>query len=437
MTLVVERPAYGGDVIAHLPDGRVVFLRGAAPGDVVEAVVCEERPRFARAEIVRRVEAGPEAAVAFCRLFERCGGCPWQTVPDETQRAALDAHVHRVLGRAASRQGEPPTLRPIVHTPPARAWRSTVRLHWADGRLGFRPAGTRDLLDVDLCPVVTPEVQALLTDVRAALLPGFSGEGTMRLTAAPGAASGTIAVLPDAPGLATGVEAFVTASGRCHGAALLEPGRAPRTFGDPVNRFGPARVPHPAASFVQAHQPGNARLVEAVRAAVGEGPVLELFAGSGNFTLPLALAGVRVTAIESDAAAVARLRDEARFRNLSERLTAACADAARPPRGEWPTLLLDPPRAGFRQVASVAERVGARRIVYVSCDPATLARDVEALVAAGWRLAEATSFDLFPHTGHVEVLAVLDRRGDDRRSPSVRTERDQVRGTPPRRGGRR
>jgi 23S rRNA (uracil1939-C5)-methyltransferase len=425
-------------VLARLPDGRVAFLRGAAPGDVVEAVVTEDRPRYVRADVVRRVQAGPEAVAAFCGVFERCGGCPWQTVPPEAQRAALEAHVHRVLGRAAAAQaGDPPRLLPIVHAPPDRAWRSTVRLHWADGRLGFRMAGRHDLVDIDACPVVTPEVQALLTDVRAALLPGLKGEGTLRITAAPGAASGTLALEPAAPGLAAGLEAFVTASDRCHGAVLLEPGRKARSFGDPVNRFGAARVPHPAASFVQAHQPGNARLVEAVVAAAGEGPVLELFAGSGNFTLPLVTAGVRVTAVESDAAAVARLRDEARFRNLSERLTAEHADAARPPRGEWPTLLLDPPRAGFRDVTAVADRIGAWRIVYVSCDPATLARDVASLVAAGWRLDEAAPFDLFPHTGHVEVLAVLGRAGDDRASRSVRTERDQVRGRVPRRGGRR
>jgi 23S rRNA (uracil1939-C5)-methyltransferase len=425
-------------VLARLPDGRVAFLRGAAPGDVVEAVVVEDRPRFVRAQVVRRVQAGPESVAPFCAVFDRCGGCPWQTVPAGAQRAALEAHVHRVLGRAAVRQaGEPPRLLPIVHTPPDRGWRSTVRLHWADGRLGFRAAGSHELVDIDGCPVVTPEVQALLDDVRAGLLPGLKGEGTLRLTAAPGAASGTVALEPAATGLATGVEAFVTASDRCHGAVLLEPGRRARAFGDPVNRFGAARVPHPAASFVQAHQPGNARLVGAVLAAVGPGPVLELFAGSGNFTLPLAAAGVRVSAVEGDAAAAARLRDEARFRNLSEGLSVECADAARPPRGAWPTLLLDPPRAGFRGVPWVADRIGAHRIVYVSCDPATLARDVEALVAAGWRLEEAVPFDLFPHTGHVEVLAVLGRGGDDPGSPSVRTERDQVRGHAPRRGGRR
>jgi 23S rRNA (uracil1939-C5)-methyltransferase len=395
---------FGGEVLAHAPDGRVVLLRGAAPGDVVEVRVTEARPRLLRAEVVRRIAAGAGAVEPFCPLVARCGGCPWQGIDPAVQIAALDEHVRRALGRAAG-QGEPPRFLPPV-SGAARGWRSTVRMRWEGGRLGFREAGSHALTDVPECPVVTPEVAALLAEVRADLLPALRGAGTLRLTAAPGAASGTVALEPERPGDAPPdrVAAFVRTAKHCHGAVM--PGRA---FGDPVNRFG--GVPHPAGSFVQAHQPGNAFLVAAVVEAAGPpGEVLELFAGSGNFTLALAAAGHRVTAVESDPAAVERLRTEAGRRGLGDRVAAIHGDAGRPP-ARAPLIVLDPPRAGFRQLPAVAS--GARRVVYVSCDPATLARDVTAMVQAGWRLEEARVFDLFPHTGHAEALAVLGRPGDD------------------------
>lgn len=405
-------------MLARAPDGRVVFLRGAAPGDVVEVRVVERRRRYLRAVVERRISAGAGAAAPFCPLVDRCGGCPWQGIDPAVQRAELEAHVGRTLRRAAQgAPGPPPRIGALVHVPPDRAWRSTVRLHWAGGALGFRVPGGRAVVDAPACPVAAPEVAALLAEVRARLLPALRGEGTLRLTAAPGADSGTVALALDRPdrALAAALETFVAASPRCHGGEVRIRGRRPVAFGEPVNVLGPHRVPHPAASFVQAHQPGNAALVEAATAAAtgpsapGGGAVLELFAGSGNFTFALAAAGARVTAVESEPAAVDRLVREARRRGAGDRVRAIRGDAARPPAGPFDVLFLDPPRAGMPALPDVAAAAGARRIVYVSCDPATLARDVARLVARGWRLEEATPFDLFPHTGHVETLAVLER----------------------------
>lgn len=414
LDLRVDRPAFGGGVIAEAHDGRVVFLRGAAPGDRVVAEVTEVRPRFVRAE-VRSVEPGTLRVAPFCAHVERCGGCPWMAIPEAAQQAALAAHVEHALGRAAGSGA--PRFEPIVSVPPRAAWRSTARLHWRAGALGYRAAGSHAVVDIPECAVLRPPLPALYAALRARLGPHLAGEGTVRLTAAPDAASGTVEFRPEGAvsGALREAIAGLVDDPACHGAVLLEGGRA-RAFGRAGNTLG--GVEHPAGSFVQAHQDGNAALVEAVVEAVVAptgagpvlGPVLELYAGSGNFTFALAARGCAVTAVEVDRAAAAALREAARARGLGDRVRAVTGDAARLPAGRFPVALIDPPRAGAKAAVDALARLdGLRRIVYVSCNPATLARDVARLVARGWRLDRARPFDLFPHTGHVEVLAVLQR----------------------------
>ncbi|MCB9551300.1 MAG: class I SAM-dependent RNA methyltransferase [Myxococcales bacterium] len=329
-------------------------------------------------------------------------------IPLADQRAALHAHLTRALGQA---QGAPVPVDPVLAVEPTTAWRSTARLHWRDGLLGYHRAESHDLLDIDRCPVLRPPLPALLAAVRARLAPHLRGEGTLRLTAAPDAPSGTVELRPESapsPALRRALEALVADEPTCHGAVIRRGADVVARHGDPVDRLGPAAVAHPTGSFVQAHQDGNAALVAAVLDALrGAERVLELHAGSGNFTLALAAAGHHVTAIEHDPHAARALADEAARRGLADRVDPRCGDAERPPRGRHDAALLDPPRAGARgAVDALAER-DLDRIVYVSCNPATLARDIARLAARGWRIERARPFDLFPHTGHVEALTVL------------------------------
>jgi 23S rRNA (uracil1939-C5)-methyltransferase len=148
------------------------------------------------------------------------------------------------------------------------------------------------------------------------------------------------------------------------------------------------------------------RLVE--RAEVAGQPVFELFAGSGNFSVLLARYAASLTTVESDARAVAQARANLASRGLVARVVEADADAFDVPNAVR-TVVLDPPRTGAAGAAARLARSKARRIVYVSCDPATLARDVATLVGGGFRLVEVEMFEMFPHTSHVEALAVLER----------------------------
>ncbi|MCB9538042.1 MAG: class I SAM-dependent RNA methyltransferase [Myxococcales bacterium] len=409
LELTVRRLGFGGDGIAHAPDGRVVLVRGAGPGDVVRARVSQVRKRHARAVVEARVADGPARVEPFCPRVDVCGGCPWQGIDDAVQGAALHAHVQRALDRAVG--GSAPLL-PLRAVAPRAAWRSTARLHWQDGRLGYYRAGG-DLFDVPDCPVLAPPLDALFAAARRHLLPALRGQGALRLTGAPDAPSGTLTAAPDGatpPGLARALAAVVEAEPACHGAALVGP-EGVRTFGDPVDALGPERVPHPAGTFVQAHQPGvQALAAEILERLRGVPSVLELYAGSGAFTFALAAAGHRVVAVESAPRAVEALRAAAAARGLSERVLARLGDAARLPPDPPRVALIDPPRKGAREAVAALHGAGVERLLYVACDPITLARDVAWLVERGWRMEQGRCFDLFPHTGHVETWVDL-RRG--------------------------
>lgn len=395
--------------MARAPDGRVAFVRGAGPGDVVRARLTQVRKRHLRAVVEARLIDGPARVPRFCPRVDVCGGCPWQGVDAQVQGAALQAHVQRALDQAT---GGPAPLLPLRAVAPHTAWRSTARLHWRDGRLGYHRAGG-DLFDVPECPVLAPPLDALYAAARRRLLPALVGQGSLRLTGAPDAASGTLAAFPEGaapPELARALAALVEAEPSCHGAALLDRFEA-RTFGDAVDLFGPERVPHPAGTFVQAHQPGAQALVaEVVDRLRGAPAVLELYAGSGGFTFPLAAAGLQVVAVESAPRAVEALRAAAAARGLADRVRALLGDAAHLPTGPPRVALVDPPRGGAAEAVAALHAAGVERLLYVACDPNTLARDVAWLVARGWRLEEGRCFDLFPHTGHVETWVDL-RRG--------------------------
>ncbi|MFN3202242.1 MAG: class I SAM-dependent RNA methyltransferase [Bradymonadia bacterium] len=427
VTLVIERPAFGGRMVARAADGRIIFVRGGAPGDEVRVTLTRIKKQFAEGRVDQIISSGPGRVDAFCAHAEQCGGCPWQTTTGQLQHAALQAHTVRWAHRA-----EPSAqIAPIWSHETDRGWRSTARLQWHDGRVGFFQSGSNAVVPVASCPVLTPEVDALRSDVATLLSRQLKGRGVIRLTVAPGEVSGTVAIQPGegAPrDLSTALDQLVARSTRCHGGVILgRRGRVIHETGRPENLLGTLGIPHPAGAFVQAHRPGNDALVTHVMAHVGAAAepgasVVELFAGSGNFTVPLAQAGYQVHAVEHDGAAAQALRAtlEARDELAASVLHLGNADQGPADLGrlspalaqalnEAPVVILDPPRAGARTFASALHTTGAERVIYVACDPATLARDVGEM-KAHWHLAHVQAFDLFPHTGHVETVAVLHRR---------------------------
>jgi 23S rRNA (uracil1939-C5)-methyltransferase len=376
--LRIDALSAGGDGVGRLADGRVVFVPLTAPGDRVRARLASLRPRFARAELEEVLEPGPSRVAPRCPVFGVCGGCAWQHVAYEAQCEAKRAIVEDALRRIGRLAPPPVTFRA---SPEPYAYRSRTRVLVERGRVGYRRRKSHALCAVESCPVLTPPVDAAL---RALADAPPKGDGEWELAAA---ASG-VAVHP-VRGAGKPVEIAVDG-----GSLRASPG-----------------------VFFQAHAGLHEALVEAVAEDAGAGGLaLELFAGAGFFTLRLARAFARVVAVEAQAEAAEDLRHNlARAGCEAVRVVEARVEAALEAPdllgGERPdVVVLDPPRAGLAPGA--AERIAAlapRRIVYLSCDPATHARDLAVLTAPGFALERVQAFDLFPQTPHVEALARLGR----------------------------
>jgi 23S rRNA (uracil1939-C5)-methyltransferase len=366
--------AAGGDGLGR-DGGKVVFVPYTAPGDRVRVRVVEAKGSWARAELVDVVAPSPDRVAPPCPAFTRCGGCQWQHVARPAQLAAKQAIVAGALRKAVARGL---VVRPILDPVAAYGWRRRARLHVdGAGALGFYAARSHAVVALPDagCVQLDPRLDAAVAAIRAARPPAgeldvaLGHDGRIAVAVDPSAPWPAAAALIGTAGIAGDVE------------VEIEPGLHAR-----------------AGDFAQASTAGNAALVDAVVAALGppRGPLLELHAGGGNFTRALVAAGWQVTA--ADVVAPRRPIDGVRW------ITAPAADAVARLAGErFAAVVLDPPRTGALDVAPRLAAL-APAIVYVSCDPATLGRDLERIDAAP---REAQPIDLMPQTSHVEVVVRL------------------------------
>jgi 23S rRNA (uracil1939-C5)-methyltransferase len=399
----VLRLAAGGDGVGHLDDGRTVFVPRTAPGDLVELAGLRLHQRFARARPGRVVEPSPSRVTPRCPHYERdeCGGCQLQHLDITTQREARRGFVGEALRRLARREVPDPPLVPAEHEFDYRT-KITLAVS-ADGRrIGLRRYDRADeIFELEWCHITVPGLMELWQALRAfrRLLPPRLGSVTLRLDRRAG-----VHVL------------FRTSGGEAWGgAARLRGALAERGItatiwwqgadGAPRAMAGAGEA-YPATVFEQVHPEMGDRVrayaIEALGPVAGR-HVWDLYAGIGETSAVLAQAGASVESVESDQRAVA----EAERRGPPARRHAARVEhilgELRPPE----LVVTNPPRTGMdARVADALERLRPARVVYVSCDPATLARDVSRM--PGYRLADVRAFDLFPQTAHVETVAVLD-----------------------------
>ena len=421
LELQVDKAVYRGLGLAR-HEGRVIFVPGTYGGERVSATVEEVGRGFARARVLRLLEASPHRRASPCRYSERCGGCAYQELEYAEQLRVKQAILRESLQRAHVSWEPEVALRGSTE----RGWRTRARLHvdWDLGapRLGFHEEGTQVLVDVLECLQLSPELmraaRALLAalaetgplgrSVRAIEL-AESGDGEERV-----ACLVTDLSLVAAPGL-VGLGDAAALTG-----LLVVPGAEARPA--PVLLSGSPYVHATVSSLrFRAHQQSffqaNRFLLEplvdtVLRLLPAGGPVLDLYSGVGLFSLPLARRGdaVRAAEVHAQAAADAVANAEAAgLRNV--RVFAKDVETALrelpPARGE--RILLDPPRSGASRLAvrAIAER-RPLSITYVSCDPPTFGRDLQLLVGQGYRLAALEALDMFPDTFHVEAVAHLE-----------------------------
>jgi 23S rRNA (uracil1939-C5)-methyltransferase len=398
--LVIDSLAAGGDGVARDVDGRVVFVSGAAVGDRLLCEVVASRKRFARAEIVRVLSPSPDRIEPECALARECGGCQWLHIAPAGQRVAKQAILAAALRHEIAAGLE---LEPLIEAAPPLGWRRRARLHWVRRRrsgrlvLGFFRRGSQEVVDAPHCPQLDARLQVALAAVRARLAGELFGKGEIAAVVGHGGqvhVSITGACPSDAPVELLGVAgiAGVRAGRRAWGlrAIELEPGL------------------HSAADeFAQASEAGNRALCELVdRAAQPRqgARVLELYAGAGNLTRSLVRGPAELVAV--DVVAPQRPVAGATVRvGPAAEVVAALVKAA----DAFDLVVLDPPRSGAADVVPGLLALGPERIVYVSCDPATLARDLEALRRGGYRPRRARGIDTMPQTAHVETIVVLER----------------------------
>ncbi|MCL4819952.1 MAG: class I SAM-dependent RNA methyltransferase [Vicinamibacteria bacterium] len=418
--LLVEKGVYRGRGLAR-EAGRVVFVAGALPGDRVRARVEKVKRDWAEARIERLEAPSPQRRPAPCAHAARCGGCAYQELAPaaqvELKRGILVESLERARVPLAG-------VEVGVTASPEAGWRWRGRMHvdWIDGRprLGFREEGAHSLVEVDRCPQFTAGLQALAAELRNGLVadPGGlsgvrelrlaeGGDGVTRVAALavegrlePGAAARLAERVPGATGLGW--------QGSGPGAPFVRIAGEPCVF-----------TPRPEGvlrSHVLSFFQGNAACLDALvlralETVSGADRVLELYAGVGLFTLPLARRTSHVRAVEAAPWAV----EDARH-NLAEHPTVQLVeddvlrDTHAWARGRFDAALLDPPRAGAGpEVVDALARARVGRIGYVSCDPTTLARDLRRLGEHGFALRSLHLLDLFPDTFHLEAVAALER----------------------------
>jgi len=415
-----------GDGVAQTGEGRLLHVPYAAPGDRLRVrPVGDGRAGAARGEIVARLADGPGRADPPCPHFGACGGCAVQHIAD----VRYAEWKRGLLAGALARRGlaEAPVA-PLLLIPPGarrrvrfQAWRGGGRV--ALGNFGPR---SRTVVDLESCAVLASPLAGLLAPLRdlfGKLLPARSA-GDAAATLCDNGVDLTLG-LPAPPDLAAreALVAFAAArdlarlSWRPHRAgAENETGEPLVTRRPPVLDAGGVAIQPPPDSFVQPTEAGEAALRERVAGALaGAARVADLYAGCGAFGLPLAARGPAVAAYDVAAEPIAALRAAARAAGLGARVAAEVRDIARRPlsAGElsrFDAVVLDPPRAGAdAQARSLAESA-VPAVAYVSCNPASFARDARILVDGGYRLARVTPVDQFPWTPHLELVGEFVRR---------------------------
>ena len=424
----VESLDQEGRGIAHF-DGKVIFIEGALTGETVEYVSFQRKPSYELAESKRIIRPSVSRMQPRCRYFGVCGGCSMQHLEPRAQVAAKQ----RVLEDNLARIGKvkPETILAPIHGP---TWQYRYRARFSaryvakKGTLvGFRERRSSFVVDMQTCEVVPARISAMLFPLRELVASLSIRERLPQIELAIGDAVDVLVLRvlepPDDADLEK-LAAFATA----HRVQLLLQPKGP----DSVYALLPLEVkplqyrlpdydlvfPFDATDFTQVNHEINRVLVRRAMTLLDPQPgerIADLFCGLGNFSLAMARRGAQVLGVEGNSRLVHRAHGNAVLNGLTEQCRFLDRDLFKITAQEWKELapfdrvLIDPPRDGAMELVKALGEMPPARIVYVSCNPATLARDAAVLVSAhGYRLTAAGVINMFPHTSHVESLAVFD-----------------------------
>ena len=418
---------FGQGVARH--QGKALFISGLLPQEQADVVVVEDKKQYARAQVKRRLSDSPQRQAPRCPHFGICGGCQQQHASIELQQQSKRAALARLMKRDVDDI--------IAASPWGYRRRARLSLNYQPKsqqlQMGFRKANASEIVDVVQCPVLVPTLGALLPAVRECLseLKSVRQLGHVELVQAD---NGPLMVLRHTAALPAADKEKLERFSQSHGLSLyLAPqseilehirGEAPWYTSDGL------RLVFSPRDFIQVNDGVNQLMVRTALEWLDIQPqerVLDLFCGMGNFTLPLAKRAAQVVGVEGVPALVARGQENAALNGLHnvtffhENLEEDVTRQAWAKHG-FDKVLLDPARAGAAGVMLHIIKLAPRRVVYVSCHPATLARDSDVLLQAGYPIQRLAMLDMFPHTGHLESMVLFEHKNHSNRSEAASSE---------------
>lgn len=422
MDITIEKLIYGGEGLGH-HDGSTVFVPYVLPAERVSAEPVEQKKKFIRARVERVLDPSPERVPPRCPHFGVCGGCDYQHAPYESQLRYKSAILRETLGRVGRIQW---TGEIVEHASPPWGYRNRAQwkvrqIEGPDGAerqaIGYFRAGSTALCDVEDCQILSPLLLKTLLALRKALAAGELPRELREIEAFAGGDDSKLLLTATFAGFPKKAEEaakkFREIVPETESLLFHDPGR------DRMELDGPGFVEYQSGetafrvghlSFFQVNRFLSDELAREVTAGEEGKLALDLFAGVGLFSLPLAKNVAHVLAVESNPAATRDLESNARASSGIEIRTADVERFLAKYKGKPDLIVLDPPRAGLapgdpKQLL----RIAPERITYVSCEPPTLARDLAALTIGGYEIVAIHLFDLFPQTFHMEAVVRLRR----------------------------
>lgn len=411
---------FGQGVARH--NGKAMFVSGALPGEQADVTVLEDKRQFSRAKAVKIHHPSDARETPRCVHFGVCGGCQQQHASIALQQASKARALSRLLGR----EGASPV--PVDAIVSGSSWgyrrRARLGLQWQPKQqrllMGFRQAASNDIVAVKQCPVLVPQLEALLLPLHHCLsgLQAVRRLGHVELVLAD---NGPLMVLRHLDRLSAGDRAELERFSHKHQLMLwLDDGSGnPQRIGEGEPFYRVHDVPlqfHPQ-DFIQVNAAVNQQMVSTALTWLDLQPddrVLDLFCGMGNFTLPIGKYVQIAVGVEGVAALVRQAEYNAQLNNMSHvrffqhNLEEDVTHQVWARQG-FNKVLLDPARAGAAGVMAHIVKLAPQRVVYVSCNPTTLARDSQALLSAGYHLEKVVMLDMFPHTSHLESMVLFSK----------------------------
>lgn len=414
----IEKLIYGGMGFARV-DGKATFVSGGVPGDLLEVTVVKDKRTYAEARIERIIRPSPERTAPKCFVFGTCGGCQWQHINYDSQlRAKAQILAETLLRIGGFRELN---IEPIVPSPYEYGYRGRVTLSaWLEGRrfkLGYHAKGDYRRVPINGCPIASEEINSEIEGVNEFFLKDEHDSlpfDTINIASDGKRAHVTFSCIPN------GGEGYVH-SGSKKDLELNEAfkGLGFEDHGELVFQFESLGLKFNSVPsiFMQANSRTNEQLVSTVldwAKLEGNEEVLDLFSGVGNFSLHIAKGARGVLGVEVSKTAVSLARRNSTA-NMIENVRFVCSSVASfvahnsYQRAKFDLIILDPPREGARDILEDLLRLSPKRMIYVSCNPSTLARDLKRLTEKDYKLEKIRPFDMFPQTFHIESVVLLSK----------------------------